>query len=147
MLAENIGMHKQAALAALFISFALIVAQNTNAAGLPKMGPPIPTTVVLTKPAPGEIYGNKQTVTFGVGDKAYKFVLKDADTNSLRVKWPDIWEYVEQFNPNFVVQGRDAETFTKIQPGQTVTINGMFAPMDRTFEVMNVQQNTPEQHY
>ena len=140
-------MRIQAAFVALLITLVFIGAQNTYAVGLSKMGPPIPTTVVLTKPAPGEIYGNKQTVTFGVGDTAYKFVLKDADTNSLRVKWPDIWEYVEQFNPNFVVQGQDAETFAKIQPGQTVTINGMFAPMDRTFEVMNVQQSNPEQHY
>jgi hypothetical protein len=140
-------MRIQAALATLFLAVVVVVADNANAAGLPKMGPPIPTTVVVSKPAPGEIYGNQQTVTFGVGDKVYKFVLKDGSTNHLRIKWPDIWEYVEQFNPNFVVQGQDAETFTKIQPGQTVTINGMFAPMDRTFEVFNVQQNNPEQHY
>jgi hypothetical protein len=74
-------------------------------------------------------------------------VLKDGTTNDLRIKWPDIWQYVLQFNPNFVVQGQDAETFAKIQPGQTVTINGMFAPLDRTFEVMNVQQSNQDQHY
>lgn len=136
--------------AVAIFSLALVLFASTqyaNAAGLPRMGPPIPTTIVVTKPAPGEIYGNKQTITLGVGDKIYKFILKDGTTNHLRVKWPDIWEYVEQFNPNFVVQGQDADTFAKIQPGQTVTVEGMFAPMDRTFEVMNVEQNTPEQHY
>ena len=139
-------MRIQAALTTLFLALVVIIADNANAAGLPRMGPPIPTTVVVTKPAPGEIYGNQQTVTFGVGSNIYKFVLKDGTTNHLRVKWPDIWEYVEQFNPNFVVQGQDSETFAKIQPGQTVTINGMFAPMDRTFEVMDVQQSNPEHH-
>jgi hypothetical protein len=131
------------ALAVVMLAFA----HNVNAAGLPRMGPPIPTTIVVTKPAPGEIYGNKQTITLGVGVKAYKFILKDGTTNDLRVKWPDIWEYVSQFNPNFVVQGQDADAFTKIQPGQTATVQGMFAPLDRTFEVMNVQQSSPEQHY
>ena len=125
----------------------LVAAHSVEAAGLPRMGPPIPTTIVVTKPAPGEVYGNKPVVTLGVGDKSYKFILKDGYTNHLRVQWPDIWEYVSQFNPNFVVQGQDADTFAKIQPGQTATVQGMFAPLDRTFEVMNVQQSTPEQHY
>lgn len=114
---------------------------------LPRMGPPIPTTVILTKPAPGQTFGNKQVVTMGVGTKVYKFVLKDAYTNHLKVRWPDIWEYVSQFNPNFVVQGKDADTFEKIQPGQTVTISGAFAPLDRTFEVLTVEQSSPDQHY
>ena len=126
----------------------LMAAHSIEAAGLPRMGPPIPTTVVVTKPAPGEIYGDKPVVTFGVGDKSYKFVLKDGYTNHLKVQWPDIWEYVRQFNPNFVVQGQDAETFTKIQPGQTATVQGMFAPMDRTFEVVTVEQGGgSERHY
>jgi hypothetical protein len=114
---------------------------------LPRGGPPIPTTIVLAKPAPGQIFGDKQVVTMGVGDKVYKFVLKDAYTNHLRVRWPDIWEYVSQFTPNFVVQGPDGEAFAKIQPGQTVTVNGAFAPTDRTFEVLNMQQSSPDQHY
>ena len=118
------------------------------AQGLPAMGPPIPTTVVLVKPAPGEIYGGKTVVTMGVGDKAYKFILKDAFTNHLKIRWPDIWQYVQQYNPNFVVQGQDADTFAKIQPGQTMTVYGMFAPLDRTFEVLSVEQSGGgEQHY
>jgi len=125
----------------------LIAAHSVEAAGLPRMGPPIPTTIVVTKPAPGEIYGNKPVVTLGVGDKSYKFILKDGYTNHLKVQWPDIWEYVRQFNPNFVLQGQDADAFAKIQPGQTATVQGMFAPMDRTFEVMSFKQSNPEQHF
>ena len=113
----------------------------------PHDGPADPDTIVITKPAPGQTFGDKQVVTMGVGDKIYKFVLKDAYTNHLRVRWPDIWQYVQQFNPNFVVQGKDADTFAKIQPGQTVTISGAFAPMDRTFEVLTVEQSSPDQHY
>jgi hypothetical protein len=134
--------------ATLTLIFAVIFfAADAAYAFLPKMGPPIPTTIVLTKPAPGETFGDKQVVTMGVGDKTYKFVLKDAYTNHLKVRWPDIWQYVSQFKPNFVVQGPDADTFAKIQPGQTVTVNGTFAPMDRTFEILNVQQSSPDQHY
>ena len=137
-------------LAAISLSLGILLLaapRVAHAQSLPAMGPPIPTTIVVTKPAPGEIYGGQTVVTMGVGDKAYKFILKDGSTNSLRTRWPDIWQYVMQFNPNFVVQGQDAETFAKIQPGQTVTIQGMFAPLDRTFEVMSVEQGGGEQHY
>ena len=133
--------------AIMFLGTFSLATASANAEGLSKMGPPIPTTVVVTKPAPGEVYGNKPTVTMGVGDKAYKFILKDGTTNDLRVKWPDIWEYVSQFNPNFVVQGQGEDTFAKIQPGQTATVQGMFAPLDRTFEVMNVEPGSSANHY
>jgi hypothetical protein len=123
------------------------VPRGAIAQRLPAMGPPIPTTIVVTKPAPEETFGGKTTVTMGVGDKVFKFILKDGFTSSLKTRWPDIWQYVIQYNPNFVVQG-DKETFAKIQPGQTVTVSGMFAPMDRTFEVVTVDQGGgSERHY
>lgn len=133
-----------AAIFSLGIFFLTIATANAE---LPRMGPPIPTTIVVSKPAPGETYGNKPVVTMGVGDKVYKFVLKDGFTNHLKVRWPDIWQYVMQFNPNFVVQGRDSDTFAKIEPGQTVKVFGMFAPMDRTFEVESVEPGGSENHY
>lgn len=127
---------------------ALIGADSARAQGLPPMGVPIPTTMVLAKPAPEQIYGNQTVVTVGVGSKTYKFILKDAYTNHRKIRWPDIWQYVRQFNPNFNAQGVDQEQFAKLQPGQSVTIAGMFAPMDRTFEVMSVQQGGGEKsHY
>jgi hypothetical protein len=125
-----------------------LTAVGSANAGLPAMGIPIKTTLTLTKPGPDEIYGNQQVVTMGVGDKIYKFILKDALTDNLKVKWPDIWQYVSQFNPNFVVQGQDADTFAKIQPGQTMTVSGAFAPLDRTFEVLTVEESGGNQgHY
>src|SRR5258705_8874226 len=47
-------------------------------AQLAPMGIPIPTTVVITRPAPGQIFGDAQTITMGVGAKTYKFGLEDA---------------------------------------------------------------------
>src|SRR5260370_37342925 len=57
---------------------------------------PLTTTLVITKPAPGEIYGNKQVVTMGVGGKTYKFVLNDAYVDDPRgiIHWPDVWALV-----------------------------------------------------
>jgi hypothetical protein len=129
------------------IGLLLFVTCRNARAELPRMGPPIPTTIVVSKPGPDQIYGNKTVVTMGVGDKVYKFILKDAYTDHLKVRWPDIWQYVMQFNPNFVVQGQDADTFAKVQPGQTLKVFGMFAPLDRTFEVMSVQDAGGDQHY
>lgn len=125
----------------------LALPQIALAQGLPAMGPPIPTNIVVTKPAPDQIFGNKSVVTMGVNGKNYKFILKDAYTNHPKIRWPDIWQYVNQFNPNFVVQGKDAETFANIKPGQTLNVFGMFAPLDRTFEVMSIEQSGDEKHY
>ena len=142
-------MHK-VTLAAVFIVgiFYLAIPHLAAAQRLPAMGPPIRTNLIVTKPAPDEIYGSRSTITVGVNGKTYKFILKDAYTDNLKTRWPDIWQYVQQYNPNFVVQGQDAEAFAKIQPGQTMTVSGMFAPLDRTFEVMTVDQGgNPSQHY
>lgn len=142
-------MHSRFLIAIVSIAMLLLAGPRiATAQGLPAMGPPIPTTIIVTKPAPDETYGGKTTVTMGVGDKTYKFILKDGYTNHFKVRWPDIWQYVKQFSPNFVVQGQDAETFAKIQPGQTVRVSGAFAPLDRTFEVLTVEQGGgSEQRY
>ena len=104
------------------------------------MGPPLPTTLVVALPAPGEVYGDKPVITVGVGSTVYRFLLKDAyvDDPSGFIHWPDVWQYVRTHRPNFQTQGADADQFKKIKPGQTVTIKGMFAPLDRTFEVVSV---------
>ena len=123
-----------AALAAVSTVIAVAAAQ----AQMRAMGLPIPTTLVIAKPAPGQIYGDRQTVTMGVGDKSYKFVLKDAYVDSVRsqVQWPDIWQQVSQYRPNFKVAGMDSDVFEKLQPGQTLTVRGMYTPLGQNFEVV-----------
>jgi len=117
------------------------------------MGIPIPTTLVITKPAPGQIFGDQQTVTMGVNGKTYKFGLKDAyvDDPQGKIHWPDVWQLVRQYRPNFNVTGLGEDTFEKIQPGQTMTVRGMFAPLNQTFEVTGTEEGggpfAPAQHY
>jgi hypothetical protein len=117
------------------------------------MGVPLPTTLVITKPAPGQIFGDQQTVTMGVAGKTYMFALKDAyvDDPHNRIRWPDIWELVRQLQPNFNVVGVGEDAFAKIQPGQTMTVHGMFAPLNNNFEVVGVEEGAgrfaPAQHY
>jgi hypothetical protein len=113
------------------------------AAFMAPMGPPIPTTVVLVKPAPGEIFGNKTPVSFGVKGKTYRFVLKDGwvDDPQHIIHWDDVWQQVRQYTPNFNVAGIDDDTFEKIQPGQTVTVRGMYSPMNQTYEVVGVDSS------
>ncbi len=63
-------------IATLSIAIFLLVAIAPRAnAQLAPMGIPIPTTLVITKPAPGQIFGDQQTVTMGVNGKNYKFGL------------------------------------------------------------------------
>jgi hypothetical protein len=114
---------------------------------------PLTTTMVVTKPAPGEIYGDKQVVTMGVSGKTYKFVLNDAYVDDPRgiIHWPDVWELVRQYKPNFNVSGMGEDTFAKMQPGETLTVRGIFSPNNQTFEVMGTEPGggrfAPAQHY
>jgi len=103
------------------------------------MGLPIPTTIVLSKPAPGETYEGRLLITVGVGPGVYKFILKDGYTNHIYVKWASIWEQVRQSSPNLIAEGPDSEKFSQIEPGATVTVSGMYTPEQRCIEVLSVE--------
>jgi len=123
------------------LTVVIVFAPSRLRAQMMPMGLPINTTLVITKPAPGQVFGERQVVTMGVGAKQYRFVLNDAyvDSPNPRIQWPDIWQQVRQSRPNFVVQGKGEDTFEKIKPGEQVTIKAMYAPLNRTLEVMTVQ--------
>lgn len=132
---------------------ALVSVAKRGEAQLRGMMIPLTTTVVITKPAPGTIYGDKPVVTMGVNGKIYKFVLNDAYVDDPRgiVHWPDVWELVRQYKPNFNVTGLGEDTFAKMEPGQTLTVRGMFSPNNQTYEVMGTEAGggnfAPPQHY
>jgi len=137
---------------AIAISALVFIAAGADAQMRPMMIP-LATTMVITKPAPGEIYGGKQTVTMGVGGKTYRFLLNDAYVEDPRqiVHWIDVWQTVRQYNPNFNVTGLGEDTFEKMQPGQTLTVRGMFSPNNQTLEVTSAEPGggpfAPGQHY
>ncbi len=89
----------------------------------------------------------------GVSGKIYKFVLNDAYVDDPRgiIHWPDVWQLVRQYRPNFNVTGIDEDTFAKMEPGQTLTVRGMFSPNNQTYEVMGTEPGggnfAPAQHY
>jgi hypothetical protein len=120
------------------IAVAAMVGATPARAQMRPMGLPLNTTLVIAKPAPDELFGNKQIITLGVGAKEYKFLLDDAyvDDPGGRIQWPDIWQQVRVSRPNFVVQGPNVSMIENLKPGDIVTVKGMYAPLDRTFEVM-----------
>lgn len=124
-----------------------LLAGSTGAdAQIPPIPMPIPTTLVITKLAPDQIYADRQVVTMGVGAKMYKFVLKDAyvDASPDQVRWPDIWQQVRQHRPNFHVVGIGDDIFAKIEPGRTLTVRGMYTPLNRNFEVIGTEEGAGE---
>ena len=125
---------------AIAISTLVSIAARADAQLRPMMIP-LTTTMVISKPAPGQIYGDKQVVTMGVSGKTYKFVLNDAyvDDPTGKVHWPDIWQLVRQYRPNFNVTGVGEDTFENIKPGQTLTVRGMFSANNQTLEVMGTE--------
>src|SRR5208282_2160215 len=122
---------------AIAISALVLIAARADAQMRPMMIP-LTTTLVITKPAPGDIYGNKQVVTMGVSGKTYKFVLNDAFVDDPRgiIHWSDVWQLVRQYKPNFNVTGVGEDTFAKMEPGQILTVRGMFSGNNQSFEVM-----------
>jgi len=140
------------AMFAIALSAIMFIATRTDAQMRPMMIP-LTTTLVITKPAPGTIFGDQQVVTMGVDGKTYKFVLNDAYVDDPRgiIHWPDIWELVRQYKPNFNVTGIGEDTFAKMQPGETLTVRGMFSGNNQTYEVMGTQPGggnfAPAEHY
>lgn len=125
----------------LIVALAAMVGATAARAQLPPMGMPLTTTLVIAKPAPDELFGSKQIITLGVGTKEYKFLLNDAyiDDPGGRIQWPDVWQQVRVHRPNFVMQGPNVSMIENLNPGDIVTVKGMYAPLDRTFEVMFIQ--------
>jgi len=140
------------ALFTIALSAVVFIGSRADAQMAPMMIP-VTTTMVITKPAPGQIFGDKPVVTMGVKGKIYKFVLNDAyvDDPQQRIHWPDVWELVRQYRPNFNVTGIDEDTFAKMEPGQTLTVRGMFSGNNQTYEVMGTEPGggrfAPAQHY
>jgi hypothetical protein len=138
---------------ALAFAGVLFVLAPCASAQMMAMGPPIPTTVVVMKPAPGQVFGDQQVVSFGVKNKTYRFILKDAYVDDPRqvVHWIDIWQQVQQYRPNFQTQGMNSDVFEKLEPGQTLTVKGMYAPLNQTFEVVSTDVGggvfQPPSHY
>jgi hypothetical protein len=125
----------------MIVALAVMVGAIAARAQLPPMGMPLTTTLVIAKPAPDELFGSKQIITLGVGTKEYKFLLNDAyiDDPGGRIQWPDVWQQVRVYRPNFVMQGPNVSMIENLNPGDIVTVKGMYAPLDRTFEVMFIQ--------
>jgi hypothetical protein len=125
----------------LIVAVAAIAGVTPARAQMRPMGLPLSTTLVIAKPAPDELFGNKQIITLGVGTKEYKFLLNDAyvDDPGGRIQWPDVWQQVRVYRPNFVVQGPNVSMIENLNPGDIVTVKGMYAPLDRTFEIMFIQ--------
>ena len=128
-----------------------ILAPTAARAQFGAMGLPINTTLVISKPGPMQIYNGQPIVTLGVGARQYTFVLNDAYVDHPRIRWPDIWEQVRVHRPNFVLQGPHTEEIENLAPGQMLTVKAMFAPLDRTFEVVFTEPGkgpfAPKTHY
>jgi hypothetical protein len=128
-----------------------ILAPTAARAQFSAMGLPINTTLVISKAGPMQIYDGQPIVTLGVGAREYKFVLNDAYVDNDRIRWPDVWELVRVHRPNFVVQGPHTEEIERMAPGEMLTVKAMFAPLDRTFEIVFTEPGqgpfTPKKHY
>jgi hypothetical protein len=133
----ELGRYQGALIAATALMVFLGASSVQAQRGIPRI--PVPTTMVLALPEPDKTFGNKPEITIGVGTKIYKFVVIDAYTNDSQSRWQwiDVWQLVNQYPVMMQAQGQNMEAFAKITPGETYTVNGMFSPVNRVFEVMS----------
>jgi len=133
------GRHHGAFFAAAVLLVLLRASSAPAQRGVPRI--PVPTTMVLAVPEPGKTFGNKPVITIGVGTKIYKFAVIDAYTNDSQSRWQwiDIWQLVNQYPVMMQAQGQNMDDFAKVAPGETYTVNGMFSPVNRVFEVMSAE--------
>jgi len=131
------GWYQSAPFAAAVLLVLLGASSARAQRGIPRI--PVPTTMVLAVPEPGKTFGNQQVITIGVGAKVYKFVVVDAYTNDIQSRWQwiDIWQLVNQYPVMMQAQGQNMDDFAKVTPGETYTVNGMFSPVKRVFQVMS----------
>ncbi len=125
------------------LTIAVLVLIGTSWAALAQFGGPIlplPTTIVLEKPALEEKHPRSRMINIGIGAQTYEFVLKDAFVNdpSGKFYWNDVWRSVQQFKPNFLVEGAPVAELAKMKPGDVVTAIGMYSMATRTLELNNV---------
>ena len=139
-------MTLRAKLAAATGVLALLSANSPVHAQIATMGPPLPTTLIVTRAVSSTELEDKLVGSFGVGRERFKFLLTDAyvDDPMQRAYFADVWEYVRAYQPNFVVQGGiNPGCIARIRPGQTTTIRAMFAPLGRTLEVISCELGIP----
>lgn len=146
-------MKAQSSLVLALVLILFAVSQARAQGRIPR-GIPLPVTIVLLKPAPDQTTkDDDQQIEIGVKDKIYKYVVVDGYVDDPRglIMWGDIWRQIELSRPNFQVQGPQSELITSIEPGQKITIRGMYAPITRTFEVISAEAGSglsePPKHY
>jgi hypothetical protein len=133
-------MVKRIAITSLLLSFFLFQHYAQAQMVMPR-GLPLDMTLTLEKPAPDQTFNNARTIDLGVGGHSYRFIVRDFFVNdpSEEFNSDDIWRSVENSKPNFQVQGLNSDVVAKIKPGEVITLQGIYAPVTRTFEVAEVR--------
>ena len=105
---------------------------------------PLATTLVLEKPAPNQAIDQSRAIDLGIKNQTYRFILRDAyvDESKGNRTWSDIWQSVRQSRPNFQVLGSD-DRLVRMEPGEVVTVKGMYSMRTRSFEVISIQPGSP----
>jgi len=104
---------------------------------------PLATTLVLEKPVPNQAIDQQRAIDLGIKNQTYRFILRDAYVDESKGwTWSDIWQSVRQSRPNFQILGSD-DPLVRMEPGEVVTVKGMYSMRTRSFEVSSIQPGAP----
>jgi hypothetical protein len=145
-------------------TIALLVALLTYAASAKAQGAvggggggtmlPLPTTMSLEKVLAGKRYGdNAKILSIAIDRKTYYYVLRDiyAEDPVGFTMGLDVWRHVQSSRPMMTVRGGDGTAVAELEPGQTVTVQGLFSFGSRSFAISEVVPglglSAPPKHY
>jgi hypothetical protein len=137
----------------------LLVALSNYAASATAQGGggimlPLPTTMSLEKVLAGKPYGdNAKILSIAIDRKTYYYVLRDiyAEDPVGFTMGIDVWRHVQSSRPMMTVRGGDGTAVAELEPGQTVTVQGLFSFGSRSFAISEVVPglglSAPPKHY
>lgn len=101
----------------------------------------LPTTIELLRPLPGGSYADKREISLYIEGRMYHFLLLDIYTEDPEEIFmgEDVWRYINTSKPNMYIRSGPEDKVKNMEPGETLTVHGLFSFASRTMEISSVE--------
>lgn len=101
----------------------------------------LPTTIELLRPLPSGSYADKREISLYIEGRMYHFLLLDIYTDDPAEIFmgEDVWRYINTSKPNMYIRSGPEDKVKNMEPGETLTVHGLFSFASRTMEISSVE--------